>query len=916
VLRLSDRGASVETRAVFDVQHRPVYRAAVLVPAGFALEEVSAPGAFHHALTEEDDGRQRMSVFFERGQLGRTSVVFRGRIEGDEGSASEVPLPRIAAAGVDWQEGYIAVQVDPAVDVSAVDLNKCETVLLQRLHGWLEPKQRGATKLAIRYHEPDYSGMLRLTPRKPLVHCATVSNVRITDRAIEETVLLDFTIHRAGIRRLAFLLPRRMAEARIRVPMLRQKTVEPLGEEKDGPVRVVLELQDEMMNQLRVLIEHDRLLTAGAHRVPIPKVETGTTQRRFVTIESAGRDEVVIQKHEGLEPVVRQQKDWRWLQSMLGGQVTRAYLAVPGAENIGMQYTTKERQLVETAGARIGLAEADIVVDANGAYRGAQIYHLGNSTEQFLQVELPHGARLWTAQVAGEPVKPVKDPDAADRRHLRIPLVKTAAGDLDYEVVLKYGGSMPMPSVAGQTAFPLVRTLNINVEMSQVRLHLPEEYRWFDFGGTMRPVDEDADLVAGYMAYQNRLAKRLIDTMRHAGSFAKIRAASKLKGLKSKMDSYQQDSAREFRANEALQEEIQKGSQMLSQAGEEITIQLEQPAEEQADVGNRDRLKGAFRSQSTGRARNVVEQLEFNFKAPEAAHGKAGQSEMRFDNRWLKTNQLADEETAAKEQVQSRLREGQKKPAGKTKAPAPANRPAVPEVAKGKARASLEQAQGAFKGQQADVPGQADGQNAVMRYQRKLQQEAQMAEPAAQPQRQRERGQPPADDSRPSGEGRDPSSAMQPPVDDAAGLAGRGDPFGPGSEAAGETLGRVEDLDRLEKEQLPADRGLSSLDVQFPERGVVYRFATPRGDVRITARGFSGRVLDTAKRLAALGVVLLIAAVLVRGGTRAQRHDMENSRFGAWLIAGGLIALLLGMFPIAAILAIVAGGVVKLRRRK
>ena len=37
-----------------------------------------------------------------------------------------------------------------------------------------------------------------------------------------------------------------------------------------------------------------------------------------------------------------------------------------------------------------------------------------------------------------------------------------------------------------------------------MRLYLPEQYRWFDFGGTMRLVGEEADLQAGYVKFQTK----------------------------------------------------------------------------------------------------------------------------------------------------------------------------------------------------------------------------------------------------------------------------------------------------------------------------------------------------------------------------------------------------------------------------
>ena len=113
----------------------------------------------------------------------------------------------------------MAVQVDPAFDVDATDLKHCEKVLLSRVYGWLNPEQQRLTRLGLHYAQGDYAGTLRLSLRKADVACDTISNVRVTDRAIEETILLDFSIRNAGVREVSFLLPRRMAGSRISAPM-------------------------------------------------------------------------------------------------------------------------------------------------------------------------------------------------------------------------------------------------------------------------------------------------------------------------------------------------------------------------------------------------------------------------------------------------------------------------------------------------------------------------------------------------------------------------------------------------------------------------------------------------------------------------------------------------------------------------
>ena len=193
---------------------------------------------------------------------------------------------------------------------------------------------------------------------------------------------------------------------------------------------------------------------------------------------------------------------------------------------------------METAGARIDLAQTTIVVDANGAYRAKVELSLDNSSEQFLDVELPDGATLWTVHVAGEPVKPAQVPGGQDARHVLLPVRKTAKGDLNYLVVLKYGGKMPPLSFLSTRAVPLgpqrevlsvAAGRTIGIEQSQVEIYVPKSHQWFDFGGTMHPTEDEADLKAGRMAAFNKQGQRLIEATHDKDPFARVRATENLK---------------------------------------------------------------------------------------------------------------------------------------------------------------------------------------------------------------------------------------------------------------------------------------------------------------------------------------------------------------------------------------------------
>ena len=107
-----------------------------------------------------------------------------------------------------------------------------------------------------------------------------------------------------------------------------------------------------------------------------------------------------------------------------------------------------------------------------------------------------------------------------------------------------------------------------------------------------------------------------------------------------------------------------------------------------------------------------------------------------------------------------------------------------------------------------------------------------------------------------------------------------------------------------------APAGLASLDFELPTDANLYdlyRFTTPRGEARLTARAVSN---STLARLAWLATVLA-AAVLIcaalwlvgRGGLDWFRHPL-----GATLLAfAGLVSLCSGVLPLLGLLAVVTG---------
>ena len=349
-------------------------------------------------------------------------LTLEGRLPGDLG---DVPLPRLLVDGIAEQRGEMVVQTDPGLEVEPLAAKGLERTKVESCYSWLAKERRALARLAYRHGPEPFEGTVRVSRRPSAVVAASVTNVRVTDRTVEEMSLITFRVTGGGVRDLEFALPVAQADAEIACPLLRRKTVVVA----DDLARVRLELQDEVVGEIKVLIRCDRA-RAGAEVVAVPPaVGTGTTKERVLEVENAGRDEVVVDRQAsvGIEEWHGQTADWRG-EAGVPGTGARQIFRVRGAEQAPkLVLRIERRESVETAGARIGLAQTVLMVDDAGTFRGMQTFHVDNRTEQFLEVELPEGAALWTARVAEQLVKPVLMDGAAPRR-VSIPLVKTAEG--------------------------------------------------------------------------------------------------------------------------------------------------------------------------------------------------------------------------------------------------------------------------------------------------------------------------------------------------------------------------------------------------------------------------------------------------------------------------------------------------------
>jgi hypothetical protein len=181
-------------------------------------------------------------------------------------------------------------------------------------------------------------------------------------------------------------------------------------------------------------VEHSaRFVISGEARLPkhgvidIPLMRLLNTERDTggVAVEIVGAGEIKDQKAEGLEDA-----DATDLGEMVASRQSPALVAFrarPGeagaTRSLSVNVARYDQQAVLMA--NIEEARYQVLMSADGKELVQARYAVRNNQRNFVKITLPPGATVWSASLAGRPVRPGQSPDGS----LLLPLEKSRGGD-------------------------------------------------------------------------------------------------------------------------------------------------------------------------------------------------------------------------------------------------------------------------------------------------------------------------------------------------------------------------------------------------------------------------------------------------------------------------------------------------------
>jgi hypothetical protein len=314
---------------------------------------------------------------------------------------------------------------------------------------------------------------------EPKVYVDTATYVTIGEGIVRCQASLNYSILQSEISNLSVILPDDVSVLDVNGRDLRDWKVS----QKDGLQRLDVFLNFGIKGNYNLNLVYERNIGEGSVVAEIPAVTVSGVEREkgFFGIAAITNVELEANKIEGVSEVdTKELPSSVWSSSANPILLAFKYLKHPFS--ISIEVTRHEELPVLVAA--IDSVNYVTLYTEEGKVLTKASYQVRNNVKQFIRIDLPKDAILWSSFVAGKPVKPAKDKNNS----VLIPLEKSqiqgeSLTQFPVEVVyLDKGRRMGLLG-----AFKLnLPKVDIPISKFYWSVYLPLDYMYFNFGGDVR----------------------------------------------------------------------------------------------------------------------------------------------------------------------------------------------------------------------------------------------------------------------------------------------------------------------------------------------------------------------------------------------------------------------------------------------
>jgi type II secretory pathway pseudopilin PulG len=463
---------SLSTTIDYTIKRTGVFALKAALPEGYRLDQVTGDNIQQQ--NERDENGERI---LEVTLKDRTSGAYTLRLELTR-DFKQLPAS-LTIAGVyplnaTKLTGFVAVTAEAGVAVKTGTFDGLTEIPAGSLPDFSNLAANGSV-LAYKFissdpqNSPDWNLSVTTEAVAAWVRAEIVNSLSLTETLASGRALVRYDIANAPVKELRLSVPGNFQNVEITGPNIRSR-------EQEGEVwRVELQSPVRGIYKLTVTWEQPDLPATGTVKITGVTAEGVERETGLLTVSARAPLQVSEASAVNLQPVdTGDFPDWA------GNPDTATALAYRYVRpDYQLALAVRRLDEAEVLQAIVESAQLTSVVADDGQMMTEMSLSLRSNGRQFLEVQLPAGASVWSAFVAGQPVRP----SLHDGR-LLLPIEQSAADDGATPVELTYVDAGVFPRARGNVGFASPR-FDVPLKNAHWEIYLPPDYDYKNFQGTM-----------------------------------------------------------------------------------------------------------------------------------------------------------------------------------------------------------------------------------------------------------------------------------------------------------------------------------------------------------------------------------------------------------------------------------------------
>ncbi len=524
---------ALQSRLTLTLKSGPIFGAEVDLPLSWKVKNIKGAPVKEWWLTSHP-GVQRVNISFKSPI--RTKAILSLEATSPVTGTDDILFVNPRVRGTIEQPGTMVLAAFRDYTLRTLKAEGLRPLDIRNVAAEHQVSEGFTPVMAYSYIAPEHRLSVARSEVTPMVTATSVTHVTVESGTMRCAITLRYNVRRAAIDTCEFSLPESVGnQIDVKSPLVRQVRSSVAGEGMDARRVWTLKLHAPKTG----LIDHSftlELPLPDKADIQIPRPDIIGVDRARAYVVLTNQSEYIVK--EKVRKNIREVPLKELPFFPVGGQVNRAATAYSArSDDWKLEFAKELTTMQELTEASVDWAEIKISISEEGKMLSKVTYHMQNRTEQYLELEMPDGSEIWSVFVADKPVRPAVI-ERENRTNTLIPLVKTSSADLAFDVEIVYEHRLPEGfGTSGREELLGPKVIKVPVIKTLLTVHLPENHRFFLFGGNVDEIISEVSLVEKVES----LVREQVQLLRSYESSQKIsfsrkKAQSNLKKLDKKIE--------------------------------------------------------------------------------------------------------------------------------------------------------------------------------------------------------------------------------------------------------------------------------------------------------------------------------------------------------------------------------------------